>query len=125
VDPVTAPILIALLVAKVTDFVRFIRGHDWSSVLTQLLSWVAGVVGVFLTAHSDWGDWVVPGLEKAIADVNGATQVLLGMAISSFGSIIIDFKKAIDKTDSAVVPQLGTGRKVYTDTTVVHEQKVA
>jgi hypothetical protein len=113
VDPITAPILIGLLVAKVTDFVRFMRGKDWSSVLTQLLSWVAGVVGVFLTAHSDYGSWVVPGLEKAISDVNTSTQVLLGMAISSFGSIVIDFKKAFDRTDSAVVPQLGTGKKVF------------
>lgn len=78
--------------AKVVDALRY--ALDWprskSKLLTQLVAWVGATAVVFLYAASDLGTTVdIDGL--SLADVNGWTKVLVGLAVGSLASIVTDF----------------------------------
>lgn len=99
------------LVTKLIDFLRYlvnIRRDPLarSSVLTQLCAWVAGVAGTFLYAASDLGNFAIPGTRLILSDVDGPTKLIVGFAIGSGASVIKDWIKARDNTDSAAVPPL-------------------
>ena len=100
------PLLAALaLVVKIIDFVKAAKNGDANGIVTQLTTWVAGVAVVFLLAASDFGT----GIDVAgytLDGLNNFSLVLLGLSISSSGSLAFDFKKSFDNTDSAAVTPL-------------------
>jgi hypothetical protein len=110
VDLVPLAGLVGMLavVWKVIDFLRL--AANWpttrSSVVTQLLTWAGAVVVVFLYAASELGDFVIPGTELVLSDTNAWTKIVLALAIGSATSVAVDFKQAIDSTDSAAKPPL-------------------
>jgi hypothetical protein len=91
---------------KVVDFLKQATNLPGSkrAVLTQLVAWLGATGVVFLYSASDFGSFDVGGV--AIDDMQGATKVILGLAIGSAASVGVDFKKAIDGSDSAAVPSL-------------------
>lgn len=100
------PLLAALaLVVKIIDFVKSLKNGDANGILTQAVTWVAGVGVLFLLAASDFGG----GVEVAgytLDSLNSFSLVLLGLSVSSTGSLAFDFKKSFDNTDSAAVTPL-------------------
>lgn len=95
------------LVAKLTDFLKLLtnaREHR-SAVLTQLAAWGAGVLGTFLYAATDFGPTVVVA-DIPLDEMASATKLVLGLAIGSAASVLVDFKQAVDSTDSAKKPKL-------------------
>lgn len=101
----TALLLIGALVGKVTDFLKALVNKDWNAVITMLVVWVAGVLVTLLFAASDLA-LTVPGIDVDIHAANTATLVIIGVMASSLFSVVYDFKKAIDQTDSAATPPL-------------------
>lgn len=98
------------LVWKVVDWLRLLtslRTHR-SAVTTQLLAWVGAIVVVFLYGASEFGTFQVPGTELLLADVGGWSKVILGLAIGSTASAVVDVKQAVDNADSAAKPPLLT-----------------
>lgn len=100
--------LLATLVAlawKLVDTVKALRAGDVNIVVTQLAVWGAGVLVVWLGSETRWGDSIdINGV--ALTHLNTAEIVLLGMCLLSAGSVLYDFKKAVDNTDSAAFPPL-------------------
>lgn len=96
------------LVWKVVDFLRLVAnlGTQRSAVVTQLTAWLGAVAVVFLYGASDLGDFHVPGTALALADVNGWTKLVLGLAVGSTASAAVDVKQAIDRNDNASKPPL-------------------
>jgi hypothetical protein len=92
---------------KVTDFLKQVTNLPGSkrAVLTQLAAWAGATAVVFLYSASDFGPNVVIG-DVAVNDMAWASKVVLGLAIGSAGSAAVDFKKAVDNSDSAAVPPL-------------------
>lgn len=104
-----APLLAALaLMVKLVDFAKYLRARDVNGIVTQLSVWVAGIIVIFLLAASDFASGVPIGDLKLDA-MNAASLVLVGLTISSSGSVVYDFKRAADGSDSAATPQLVTG----------------
>lgn len=102
-----APLLAALaLMVKLVDFAKFLRARDANAIVTQLAVWVAGVAVTLLLAASDFAAAVEIGDGLSLAKLNAASLALIGLTISSTGSVVYDFKKAADNTDSATVPSL-------------------
>lgn len=99
---------LAALVWKVTDFLRLVANlpATRSSVVTQLVAWLAGVGAVFLYGASQLGDFQVPGTKLLLSDMNGWTKLIVGLAIGSATSVGVDVKQAIDRSDSAAKPAL-------------------
>lgn len=98
---------LAALVWQLIDFMREVRAlpGSRSAVLTQLCAWAAGVAAVFLYGASQFGSTVVVG-DIPISDMDGPTKLLVGVAVASVASSLVDFKQARDDSDSAKVPPL-------------------
>jgi hypothetical protein len=101
-------VLLATLGALVFTFVnalRFAVARDWSAVVTQLVAWGAGVVGMFMLRAADFAPTVRVG-EVPLDRIGTSSTVLLGVAAASLASVLNQLKKAVDRTDSARVPAL-------------------
>lgn len=106
--------LLGTLVHKVVDFAKFVSAQDWPSVSSQALSWLGGVAVTFLAGASTIGAQAgMYGVSLGAA--NGADKILIGLAIGSGASLVKDFIKAKDNTDSAKVPAwFGTPQQIPT-----------
>ena len=95
---------------KLVDLARYAAnlGRDplaRSSVVTQLCAWAGSTAAVFLYGASQYGVRVqVDGL--AVSDMNGWTKLLTGITVGSLASLVADWTKARDDSDSAAVPPL-------------------
>lgn len=100
------PILVIMAtVAKTVDFSRYAQARDGNAILTQVLAWAAGFGVVALAAHTPWAAGLKFG-EFPLADLNLAAQLFAGVAVGSAASVVADFKKAVDNSQSAAVPPL-------------------
>lgn len=98
-------VAMAVLVMKVVDFLRYARNRDLNGVLTQASAWVAGVIAVTLAAHTNWAK-ALPIGDMRLSELNLAAQVFVGLFAGSTGSLLTDFRKAVDNTTSSAVPTL-------------------
>ena len=96
---------LAALVMSLINFGKYVRGADWNGAGTQLVAWAAGVLAVILTAATDWADGIEVG-GQALSSLNAASLILIGLTIASTGSLLTEFKKALDGSDSAAKPDL-------------------
>jgi hypothetical protein len=100
------PLVAALaLVWKIVDFAKQVRVGDMNAVVTQAVTWVAGVVVVFILANSDFGNGIQVA-HSSLGHLNGWSLVLVGLTVASSGSVGYDFKRALDSSDSAAQPSL-------------------
>ena len=95
------------LVWKTIDLLRMLANFDRqkSGVITQVLSWVGGILAVLLYANSDFADTVTIG-GKNLAAVSGVTLIMIGVVLGSMASAAVDIKQAVDGNDSASMPKL-------------------
>ena len=98
-------LVIAALIKKALDTLKFLTNQDWNSVLTQVVVWAVGIGSVVAVAHSDFGaDLLVAG--HALNLLNGWSQALIGLQIGSTASLAWDTLKAIDNHDTSSTPPL-------------------
>jgi hypothetical protein len=93
-------ILLIFLAMKLVDVVRYIANADMNGVITQLLSWLAGILVVYLPV---WTGWTT---EFIIDDT--WTRILWGVLIGSGAAAAHDLLKALAKTwgySALVVPR--------------------
>lgn len=107
--PVVGVALLAALVYKFLDFVKFVTNKDVNSIVTQLGAWVAGVAGVFVVAATQFAGTVKITDTLNLDQLDTPTKFVTGILIGSGASTLIDFKKARDNTDSSAVPALLPG----------------
>jgi len=103
------------LIWKVVDFARFLRARDVDSSLTQAVVWAVGTGVAFLLAGTNWAGGIVLG-DVAMQDMSWQSLLLVGLSLGSTASAFVDFKSAIDNTDSAAIPRRAAdvGRKQKT-----------
>lgn len=100
-------VLLATLIWQVIDFVRELTNlpTQRSAVVTQASAWLGGVVTVVLASHSAMFDhFSVNGL--TLTQLDGGSQVFLGLVVSSLASSLVDVKQAFDGRDSSAKPPL-------------------
>jgi len=97
---------LSALVTKIVAVLKAVKS-DVNFAVTQALTWGVGVALTFLAGASDLASKITP-FEGAgtLSNLNGPSKVLAGLALSSAISVVYDFKKAIDGTDSAKEPRL-------------------
>jgi len=110
-------------VFTVISLLRFVRGRDWDGALTIAAVWLAGVIGVYLTAQSDWGDnGALSGLTGGVAwsDLSFPSILLLGLHIGSGAVAGNEALGALDRSRTTAKPRLLSGdRSVIVDDAVV------
>lgn len=98
-------VALAALLVSVINFLRYLSGKDWNGAITQLSAWVGGVMVVMLAAGTDWAERIdVSGVPLGM--LNAWSLIFLGLTVASTGSLIVEFKKALDSSDSAKKPGL-------------------
>jgi hypothetical protein len=103
-DFVPAVAMLALVV-KVIDFLRYTTNRDVNGVVTQLITWAAGIAAVTLVAHTTWANGIVVG-GTALAKLGFWSQFFAGLSIASGASVVKDTLKAVDNHNTAAIPTL-------------------
>jgi hypothetical protein len=105
--------LFSSIVLTVINFLRnlaaFIRkeGNHASDLLTQIAAWLGGIGMVALGSHATMVEGVTfPGTTVGLGALDGWSQILLGLGVSSIAGAFVEAKKALDRSDSAVQPNL-------------------
>jgi hypothetical protein len=106
--PIAGLVGMLTVVWKLIDFLKLLANwsHERSGVLTQVLVWLGAIAVVFLYGASDLGTFPIPGTELMLEDAGVWTKVILGLAIGSASSVLVDAKQAIDSSDTATKPPL-------------------
>lgn len=79
----------AALVWKIVSFTKFLSAGDRPKIVTQLVTWGAGIGVAFLLAASDFGSGIeVVGL--ALGELNAASVILFGVALGSTAAVGYD-----------------------------------
>lgn len=100
-------VVLGTLAGKLVDFFKYVHAKDWNAVTTQAAVWVAGVIVIVLGANADaFQALVIPGMESELGSLNTWSLLLIGLSLTSLISVVYDFKKAVDGSDSAAVPKL-------------------
>lgn len=74
---------------------------------TQVVVWLVAIGVLVLAAHATvTADLVLPVTATRLGDLDLASFVVLGLIAGSTGSVVYDFKKALDDADSAAEPPL-------------------
>ncbi len=103
------------LIGKVVDFLRYAKSRDVNGVFTQLIAWVAGVVGVLVAAQTTFAA-AIPIGDRMLGTFSLWDQIFFGLSAASLYSTFVDTKKAVDNTNSAAIPTLlPTGPKYARD----------
>jgi hypothetical protein len=77
------------------------------SAVTQVVVWAAAFGMLLLAGEASVTEGlIVPGLSEPLGELDFPSFVVLGLIAGSTGSVVYDFKKAIDNTDSAGEPAL-------------------
>jgi len=104
-------VIFAALVWKVIDFLRMLANAKTqkSGIVTQATAWIGGVLLVILAAHASITQaLILPGTDQALKGLDIGSLILLGLLISSVASATVDIKQAIDGSDTAVKPTIGS-----------------
>ena len=97
--------LVGALVYALINFLKQLTNKQWSAALTQVCTWLGGVIVVVLASRSSFGpNVVVAGVPLSAA--NAADLAIIGLSASSLFSAFYDFKRAVDNTDSASTSSL-------------------
>lgn len=93
------------LVFTFINLLKNVANKLWSPVVTQLISWLAGVVVVWLFAKTNWADTISFG-GTPLSTLNAMSQFVIGLMAASLFGVVKDITKAIDQNDSAKTPPL-------------------
>lgn len=97
--------LLGSLIYVVANFLKAVSNKKWNSVITQAIVWGAGVLGVFLVAHTTWGASVAAN-GVPLARLNWAGQLLLGLSYSSVAGVAQNTLSAVGVSMPALLPKL-------------------
>ena len=108
------------IIWKLVDVIKYAAGGNWSAVTTQVSVWASAIVVCLLAREADpFTNVGIMGTTFEHLDL--AATILFALGLGSTASGVVDFKKAIDGSDSAAVPPLlGHHDDRYVEPVVTH-----
>lgn len=98
-------VVLTALIKKIVDTIKYLAAGDVNAVVTQIVAWLAGIAVAFLGAKSDWANSIQVG-DVALSTLNNWSVALIGINLASTAGLTWDAIKAVDGSNSAVVPTL-------------------
>jgi hypothetical protein len=100
------PLLVmTALVKKGVDFVKYVANRDVNAVVTQIVAWGMGIALAFIAANSAWAESIlINGIPLSV--LSGWSLAFVGVNIASLAGFGWDTIKALDGSNSAVIPDL-------------------
>lgn len=89
------------LIFTAVNFLKFLTSKNWSAVITQLVSWAAGVAVLALVASTDFAEGIAIG-DTSLAKLGGSSLFFVGLMASSIFGFAKVALQAVDGHDSAV-----------------------
>lgn len=115
---------LASTVYALVALLRFVRGRDWDGAATILTVWAGGVGAAWLFAQSDWAETIAFFNGQALADLNFASLLVVGLQVGSAATVLNEFRGAIDRTSTTAKPRLLSGVRhlvLEKDQLIVHD----
>lgn len=98
-------VVMSSAVKKLVDTVKYLTNGDLNAVVTQLTAWLMGILMTWVGAASDLANsFQVNGV--ALGDLNAWSLILVGFVLASTAGVGWDVIKAVDASNSAIVPNL-------------------
>lgn len=88
------------LTFTVVNFLKFLTAKNWSAVITQAVSWAAGVLVLVLVASTDFAEGIAVG-DTSLAKLGGSSLFFVGLMASSIFGFAKVAIQAIDNHDTA------------------------
>lgn len=105
VDMEFVPIIaLGTLVFTFVMFLKNLTAQQWSPAITQAIAWLAGIGGIFIMAETQFAGGIHIG-NMTLDKLDFWSKVVVGLLATSLLSALNEVKKAIDRTDTAVVPE--------------------
>lgn len=96
------------IIWKVVDFLKYLTNKDINAALTQASVWLSALAVALLAREAD--PFAGIGiLGTTFGNLDLAAVVLFALGIGSTASGVVDFKKAVDHSDTARTPALLPG----------------
>lgn len=92
------------LVYTFVIFLKNLSAQQWGPAATQLITWLAGIGGMFVLAQTQFATGISVG-GVALDRLDFWPTVMLGLMAAAPMSLLHEFKKAIDRSDTAAVPE--------------------
>ena len=107
----TPLILLATTLYTFTNLVKYAKAKDVNGAVTIILACAAGIAAIALAAHSAaTGGIVLVQGGLPLSALDGASQVLVGIAVGTTAPALADTFKAVDgHRTSAKPPLVGPG----------------
>lgn len=96
--------LIGFIISAV-NLLILLKAKNWDASFKTLAVWCAGVGGVLLAAQTDYASQFDFG-GVTLAAANTWTLIWIGLTLGGSATVVNEFKKAFDNTDSAQKPPL-------------------
>lgn len=104
------PIFLALAFTAnkiVSTIKNLMHSTTRGAAVTQFLVWVVAIIIICVAAEAELTEtFQLPGLSEPLGELDFASLALIGLMAGSTGSVIYDFKKSFDGTDSSAEPSL-------------------
>lgn len=107
VGPFTAISLFVATLYAFQSLVRYAKAKDANGIVAIVLACLSGIAVVALAAHSNVSAslQLIQGGE-VLGKLNMASQVMVGVAVGSAGTVLADARKAVDGSTTAAKPLL-------------------
>lgn len=100
------------IIWKVVDFLRFLTSGAFNAAVTQASVWLSAIAVALLAREAEPFS-TIGVVGTTFGDLSTPAIILFALGLGSAASGVVDFKKAIDGTDSAAVPPLLGGETVH------------
>lgn len=99
---------LAALGVQVTAIIKYLSNAQVRQAVTAVLPWLGLFVVLILAGQADATSAIaVPGLDTTLGALDIASAALVAMSVGSAGSVaLVDFRKAVDSSDTAAQPGL-------------------
>jgi len=109
-DQTVIVVALAAMASQITTLVRYASAREYRQAVTTMLPWLAAFVALLAGAQADAiADWVLPGLETRLGDLDVASLAFVAVSVGATGGFGYKALTAIDNSDSAAEPPLGGG----------------
>ena len=106
-------VALGTLVYMFVIVLKNLSAQQWRPVATQVIAWLAGIGGIFLMARTQFAGGISIG-DLTLDRLDFWSKVFVGLLATSLLSSLHEVKKAIDRTDTAVVPDWFEDKDVAT-----------
>lgn len=95
---------------KLTSVAKYLTAGQVREALTQALPWTIAAGTLWVGAQAAVTEHLAVWGGQSLGAMDGWSLLLAGISLGSSGSLVYDFKKARDNSDTATEPPLGGGR---------------